>query len=70
MNIESTKSKIKEFKDDRIVVKVYLGRNKYEYYEGRISKIYPNIFVVETDKGIKSFTYSDVLTKTVSLKKY
>lgn len=56
--------------DLKIVIRVNLGRNKYEYYEGYITKMHPNIFMVSTDKGIKSFSYSDVLTKAVSLKKY
>ena len=46
-----------------------MGRNKYEYYEGFIDKIYENIFVLNTNKGIKSFSYSDVVTKLVVLNK-
>ena len=70
MNIEHIKTKIKSFGDAKLRIKVSLGRNKYEYYEGIIDKIHPNVFVVKTDKGIKSFSYSDVIIKNVILTKF
>ena len=69
MNIEKIKKKIIELKNQKLNVKVNLGRNKYEYYEGKIKKIHQNLFTVETDRGIKSFTYADVITKVVILTK-
>lgn len=69
MNINIIKNKIIELKNEKLRIKVYLGRNKYEYYEGFIDKIYENIFVLNTNKGIKSFSYSDVVTKLVVLNK-
>lgn len=51
-----------------VFVKVNVGRNKYEYYEGRIENVYNNIFTVRVFELIKSFTFSDVLTKDVQLK--
>ena len=69
MNIEKIKKKIIELKNQKLKVKVNLGRNKYEYYEGIIKKIHQNLFTVETDRGIKSFTYADVITKVVILTK-
>lgn len=70
MNINHIKNKIKELIGFKIKIKVSLGRNKYEYYEGEILKMHSNLFVVDTNKGIKSFTYSDVATKGVSISKF
>ena len=70
MNIEKIKNKLKSFGKSKIKIKVNLGRNKYEYYEGVINKIHPNVFVVETNKGIKAFSYSDIVIKNVILTKF
>lgn len=69
MNIDIIKNKIKEFQKEKLRIKVYLGRNKYEYYEGYIDKMYENIFVLSTNRGIKTFSYSDIATKIVILKR-
>ena len=69
MNIDKIKLKVKELLNEKLNIKVYIGRNKYEYYEGTIDKIYNNIFTIETNKGIKSFSYADVATKIVVLSK-
>ena len=69
MNIDKIKLKVKELLNKKLNIKVYIGRNKYEYYEGTIDKIYNNIFTIETNKGIKSFSYADVATKIVVLSK-
>lgn len=70
MNIDIIKNKIKNLQNAKLKIKVYLGRNKYEYYEGFIDKIYENIFTIKTDKGIKSYNYSDVATKMIILSKF
>lgn len=67
MNIEHIKNKIIKFKNHKLRIKVNLGRNKFEYYEGKIKNIHKNLFTIETDKGLKSFTYADVVTKIVVL---
>lgn len=69
MNIDKIKNKIKELLNTKLNIKVYIGRNKYEYYEGMIENIYNNIFTIKTNKGIKSFSYADVATKVVVLSK-
>lgn len=68
MNIQKIKSIISGLKGKDVFVKVNVGRNKYEYYEGRIEDVYNNIFTVKVFELIKSFTFSDVLTKDVQLK--
>lgn len=69
MNIDKIKLKVKELLNEKLNIKVYIGRNKYEYYEGAIDKVYNNIFTIKTNKGIKSFSYADVATKIVVLSK-
>lgn len=70
MNIETIKIKVRSLINEKIKVKVYLGRNKYEYFEGYIDKIHPNVFTIKKDKGLKSFAYSDVLIKNIVLSKF
>lgn len=67
MNIDIIKQKVKCYEGKNLKIKVNLGRNKHEYYEGKIKKIHQNLFTIETNKGIKSFTYSDIITKNVIL---
>ena len=70
MNIDKIKNKIINIKNGKLKIKVNIGRNKYEYYEGIIDKMYQNIFTVITNKVIKSFSYSDIATKAVILSKF
>jgi len=70
LNINLIKNKIIELNNCKLKIKINLGRNKYEYLEGKIDKIYKNIFTVMTNKGIKSFSYSDVATKAVIIGKF
>jgi len=48
---------------------IYNGsRNKKEEFSGVIKEVYSNIFVIKLENDeIKSFSYSDVLTKTVEI---
>ena len=45
--------------------------NKYEEYEAKIKELYNNVFLVELEnninKEIKSFSYNDVITKTIKI---
>ena len=65
MNINKIKNQIVNLKNKKLKIKVNIGRNKYEYYEGKIKDIYQNLFTIETNKGLKSYTYSDVITKAI-----
>ena len=67
MNINIIKNNIGKLKNLKLKIKINLGRNKYEYLEGMIDKIHPNIFTVKTNKGIRTFSYSDVVTKVVEI---
>ena len=64
------KNMIESLKNQKLKIKVNLGRNKYEYLEGKIEKIHSNLFTMKTNKGIKTFAYSDVITKVVMINKF
>lgn len=68
MNIEKIKLKIISLKGSKVSIRVNVGRNKYEHYEGIIEDISNNLFTVRVDNLVKSFTFSDILTKDVQLK--
>jgi len=68
MNTTKVKEMIKDLIGKEVSLKVNVGRNKFEYYVGTIENIYPAIFTVKVDSLVKSFTYSDVLTKSVKIK--
>jgi uncharacterized protein Veg len=51
-----------------VKIKYNLGRNKYESFNAKIVKIYNCVFLVETeDHTIKSFSYADIITKTIKI---
>ena len=69
MTIDSVKNKLCDYIGEEVTLKYSLGRNKYEKYPAVIKEVYKNIFVVEIKKYniVKSFSYSDVLTKTLKI---
>ncbi len=67
MNIEKIKNELEKIIGKRVRIKVNVGRNKYEYYEGEILKVYPCLFTFSTVNFVKSFSYSDVLTKDIQI---
>lgn len=67
MTISSVKKDLLDHLGDVVKLKYSLGRNKYEEYEAKIKELYDYIFLVDTDLGIKSFTYIDVITKTIKI---
>ena len=71
MNINTVKEQIENHIGDEAKIKCNLGRNKIAEYDATIKKIYNHIFLVEVkDKAncfIKSFSYSDIITKTVKI---
>lgn len=69
MTIASVKNKLSDYKGESVTIKCNLGRNKYEKYSAKIRELYNNVFTVEIEKYniIKSFSYSDVLTKTIRI---
>ena len=67
MTISKVKQEMLEHIGDKIIIKYNLGRNKYEEYDARIKELYEYIFLVDTNYGIKSFSYIDVITKTIKI---
>ncbi len=68
MNIEKIKKEVTGMIGKKILAKVDIGRNKYEYIEGIILNTYPFLFTIKTNNEVKSFSYSDVLTKNIIFK--
>ncbi len=70
-NITTAKQKILSLKDKDVAVKVNLGRNKYAFYKGRVTGIYPSLFTVlpiSEFKGKTTFSYSEMLCGNVFVK--
>lgn len=68
MNISIIKDNIKKHIGSDILIKCNLGRNKYENYNVKIIKVYNNVFIVEgKNKAIKSFSYNDIIMKTIKI---
>lgn len=66
-------AKIREELENHIgkyaTIRYNLGRNKYESYDVKIEKTFNHVFLVKLkDKEeVKTFTYTDIITKTVKI---
>ncbi len=67
MNTETVKKKLNDYIGKEATIKYSLGRNKYETYNVIIKELYNKVFVVEENKNRLSFSYSDVITKTIKI---
>lgn len=68
MNIRNIKNYLKTKIGSNIVIVYYGSRNRKEKFNGVLYKLYNNIFVIKLYNGeIKSFSYVDVLTKTIHM---
>jgi len=67
MTISSVKKEMLEHIGDIVSIKYNLGRNKYEEYEAKIKELYDFVFLVDTNLGVKSFSYIDVVTKVIKI---
>ena len=72
LTTEQVRLTLNEYLGKDVVIKYSLGRNKYEKYHAQIKKLYKNVFIVEIKESkikneIKSFSYSDVITKTIKI---
>ena len=68
MNIKKIRSFLKTKVGSNIIV-IYRGsRNRKEKNIGVLDKIYNNVFIIRCMNGeVKSFSYVDILTKTVQI---
>ncbi len=67
---ESIKNALYNYMGKTFFLKYNLGRNKYETYKVKLINLYDYIFLVETiddNHTIKSFSYSDIITKTIKI---
>ena len=71
MNVDTVKDEITNHVGEEAIIKCNLGRNKIAEYDVTIKKIYEHIFLVEVkdkvNNFVKSFSYSDVITKTIKI---
>ena len=68
-NIETIKKALIPHIGKTVKIKDNLGRNIFETYEAKIIKIYNCVFLIELikNKSIKSFSYADIITKTIKI---
>lgn len=68
MTIDKVKNELTYYVGRKINIKYNLGRNKFEKYNVILKELYDYIFLVENERGIKkSFTYTDIITKTIKI---
>ena len=67
MTISKVKKELLEHLGDVVSIKYSLGRNKYEEYEAIVKELYDYVFLVECDNVVKSFSYTDVITKVIRI---
>ena len=65
MNIDRVRSNISKLKGKKVILKINIGRNRYESVIGIVQDIYPYLFTLKSGNDIKTFSYVDVLTKNV-----
>ena len=58
--------RVQILKDRKIIFKINTGRNNFLTFEGKITQVYPSVFVIKDDSGnTRTFSYNDVITKCV-----
>ena len=70
MTIDSVREELENYIGKEAILKYNLGRNKIEQYHVTIKELYNYVFLVELNNSfneIKSFSYSDIITKTIKI---
>ena len=71
MTLQEIKNKVNNNIGNEVTIRYNIGRNRIEKYNVKIKEAYKNVFIVETNNKnnieIKSFTYTDVMTKTIKI---
>jgi uncharacterized protein Veg len=65
MTVEDVRKQLNNYIGKSATIRYNLGRNKYEKYDVVIKELYSYVFLVETNNTIKSFSYSDVISKII-----
>lgn len=66
---QTMKKVLSKYVGQKVLIEYNLGRNKIEKYEGVIKDLYNVIFLVQVNNETKSFSYSDLITKTIKIYK-
>lgn len=71
MTIDKVKEELNNYLGRNVTIKYNLGRNKVEKYNVVIKRLYDHVFIVQLNENpnleIKSFSYTDVITKTIKI---
>jgi len=70
MTVEKLRKELQEHIGKEVIIKYNLGRNKVEKYNVVIKELYNYVFLVELNNNyneVKSFSYSDIITKTIKI---
>ena len=67
MFISKIREDLRKHIGDDATIRYNLGRNKYEDYKAVIKELYDYIFIVDSEYGVKSFSYRDIMTKTIHI---
>lgn len=67
MTIDTIKDELNNHIGKKATIKYNLGRNKIEKYNVIIVELFDYIFLVDNNGSIKSFSYSDIITKTIRI---
>lgn len=63
-NLDVIKNKIEQLKGKDLKIRLNKGRNKIQFFKGRIDQVYSSVFVVKIESDVfdrLSCTYQDVL---------
>ena len=67
MNLDIIKNDIKSHLNNEVLIYVNALRNKSYSFKGKITKIYPNIFIVSGNDFDKTISYSDIASEDVKI---
>lgn len=68
MTIKKIKEDLYNHKGSNAIIRCDLGRNKIEEYNVVINDLYNHVFTVKLKNDeLKSFSYSDIITKTIKI---
>jgi uncharacterized protein Veg len=62
-------SKLKELRGKKVLAIIDEGRSRKKEEQCKIKGIYNRVFTIEIDNVLMSFSYSDLICKTIILKK-
>ena len=70
-DLNSVKRAVEKLKGETLDVKVNMGRNKFVFYEGVLTKVYSSLFTIEPSHlftGKTSFSYAELMCGNVKIR--